>query len=164
MNVMKIKTNIRPLWNSRTNFSEYFQLKGNRKDLTCGRTILWICALHLPIQVHTHTAVISEQTRTHTHPEQWAAIFHSGAGEQLGVRWLEMSAGHSLPLQFLLVQRLEPVTCGLQVRLSKPGISYPAPGEPSCRLQFQLCCNTHVCNYQVALNTLIGLQLKSAGW
>ncbi len=56
---------------------------------------------------------------------------------------------------------------------STPGISKPAPGElPSCRLQFQPCCNTPVCNYQVALNTLIscfrcvwlGLELKSAGW
>ncbi len=30
--------------------------------------ILGICALHLPIQVNTHTAV-------NTHPEQWAAIY-----------------------------------------------------------------------------------------
>ncbi len=113
----------------------------------------------------THTQQWLVNKRAHTHTQSSGQPFFAVApGEQLGVRWLEMSAGHSLPLQFLLVQRLEPVTCGLQVRLSKPGISYPAPGEPSCRLQFQLCCNTHVCNYQVALNTLIGLQLKSAGW
>ncbi len=56
---------------------------------------------------------------------------------------------------------------------SRPGISNPAPGElPSCRLQFQPCWNTPVCNYQVDLNTLIswfrcvwlGLELKSSGW
>uniref|UniRef100_A0A8C1UA34 Laminin, alpha 4 n=1 Tax=Cyprinus carpio TaxID=7962 RepID=A0A8C1UA34_CYPCA len=41
-------------------------------------------------------------------------------------------------------------------RNCRAGISNPAPGElPSCRLQFQPCSNTPVCNYQVALNTLI---------
>ncbi len=56
---------------------------------------------------------------------------------------------------------------------SMAGVSNPAPGElPSCRLQLQPCCNTPVCNYEVALNTLIscfrcvwlGLELKSSGW
>ncbi len=56
-------------------------------------------------------------------------------------------------------------------RCHRTGISNPAPEElPSCRLQFQPCCNTPVCNYQVALNTLIswircvwlGLELKSS--
>ncbi len=55
---------------------------------------------------------------------------------------------------------------------SSTAVSNPAPGElPSCRLQLQPCCNTPVCNYQVALNTLIscfrcvywGLELNSAG-
>ncbi len=39
----------------------------------------------------THTAVSSEQTHTHTHPEQWAAIAPA-PGEQLGVRCL--AQGH----------------------------------------------------------------------
>ncbi len=52
--------------------------------------ILIIRALHLPIQVHTHS---SEHTHTvNTHPEQWAAIYAAGPREQLGVRCL--AQGH----------------------------------------------------------------------
>ncbi len=49
--------------------------------------ILGIRALPLPIQVHTQ-----QWTHTHTHPEQWAAIYAVAPGEQLGVRCL--SQGH----------------------------------------------------------------------
>ncbi len=52
--------------------------------------LLEILALHLPIQVHTHS---SEHThREHTHPEQWPAIYAAAPGEQLGVRCL--AQGH----------------------------------------------------------------------
>ncbi len=45
---------------------------------------------------------------------------------------------------------------GQALRWFRSGISNPAPEElPSCRLQFQPCCNTPVCNNEVALNTLI---------
>ncbi len=38
-------------------------------------------APHLPIQVRTHTAV-----NTHTHLEQWTAIYAAVPGQQLGVQ------------------------------------------------------------------------------
>ncbi len=42
--------------------------------------MLRIRALHLPIQVHTHS---SEQTHTvNTHPEQWAAVYAVAPGTQ----------------------------------------------------------------------------------
>ncbi len=82
-----------------------------------------LCSAFNPSKVHTHTAV-------NTHPEQWAAIYASAPGEQLGVRCLAQghlshgieggeSAVHSLPhLQSLLNLRLELTTFGLRVRLS----------------------------------------------
>ncbi len=64
-----------------------------------------LCSAFNPSKVHTHTAV-----NTHTHPEQWAAIYAAAPGEQLGVRYLAQghlsrgieggeSAVHSLPPQ-----------------------------------------------------------------
>ncbi len=66
-------------------------------------TILRICALQLTHPMCTHTAV-----NTHTHPEQWAAIYAAAPREQLEVRCLAQghlshgveggeSAVHSLP-------------------------------------------------------------------
>ncbi len=71
-----------------------------------------------------------QSVHTHTHPEQWAAIYAVAPGEQLGVRCLahvHLSSGieggesavYSPPhLQSLLVPRLEPAIFGLRVRLS----------------------------------------------
>ncbi len=73
--------------------------------------ILGICALQLTHPKCTHTAVNTHTVNTH--PEQWAAIYVTAHGEQLGVRCLAQgnlsrgieggeSAVHSLPhLQFL---------------------------------------------------------------
>ncbi len=71
----------------------------------------------------------SERTNTHTHPEQWAAIYAAAPGEQLGgsvlkgltsvvvlrvERVLDIHSPHSL----LPDLRLKPATFRLQVRLS----------------------------------------------
>ncbi len=66
-----------------------------------------------------------------THPEQWAAIYAGAPGEQLGVRCFaqgHLSRGieggeralyiYSPHRQSLLDLRLEPMSFGLQVRLS----------------------------------------------
>ncbi len=86
------------------------------------------CSAFIPSKVHRHS---SEHTRTvNTHPEQWAAIYAAATGEQLEVRCLAQghlsrgieggeSAVHSLPPHAIPAgPRLEPVTVGLQVRLS----------------------------------------------
>ncbi len=78
-----------------------------------------------------------------------------------------------LPKSYILVSSDHMTFSQSSSGSSKSVVSNPAPGElPSCRLQFQPCSNTPVCNYQVALHTLIswfrcvwlGLELKSAGW
>ncbi len=60
-----------------------------------GDPILGIRALHLPIQVHTHTAVKHTHTVS-THPEQWAAIYAATPGEQLGDRCLAQGHRHGI--------------------------------------------------------------------
>ncbi len=71
-----------------------------------------------------------------THPEQWAAIYAAAPGEQLGVRCLAQrhvcrgieggeSAGHSLPSPTIPTGlRFEPVSFGLQVRLSNLTLTF----------------------------------------
>ncbi len=104
----------------------------NGKDVTCGQVwwpILGICALHLThpsatTNTHTHTHTPRTHTRSSGH-----AFYTAAPGEQLGVRCLaqgHLSRGieeralyiHSPHLQFLPNLRLEPMTFGLQVRLS----------------------------------------------
>ncbi len=77
-----------------------------------------LCSTINPSKVQTHSS-----EHTHTHPEQWAAIYAVVSGEQLGVRCLAKghlsrgieggeSAVHSLPpLQFLPARdsNLEPL-------------------------------------------------------
>ncbi len=85
-----------------------------------------IHALHLPIQMHTHS---SEHTHTvNTHPEHWATIYAAAPGEQLGVRYLaqghlvvvlKVERAHSLPSPTIPAgPRLEFATFRLWVRLS----------------------------------------------
>ncbi len=63
--------------------------KGKKKVWPCMVTHTQIFALHLTHpSADTHTAVSSEREHTHTHPEQWAAIYAAAPGEQLGVRCL----------------------------------------------------------------------------
>ncbi len=55
-------------------------------DVTYGQVwwpILGICALHLTHPKCTHTAVNTHTPWTHTHPEQWAALYAVAPGEQV---------------------------------------------------------------------------------
>ncbi len=74
-----------------------------------GDPYLEVSALHLPIQVHTHTM--------NTHPEQWAAIYAAGARGSVGgsvpcsrapLRGIKggESAVHSLPTRQSLPDRV----------------------------------------------------------
>ncbi len=73
-----------------------------------------------PIQVHTHTAVSSEQTHTptvNTHPDQWAANAVAPR-EQLGLRCLaqgHLSCGIEALPPPTVPAGLETRTCDLRV-------------------------------------------------
>ncbi len=94
-----------------------------------------LCSAINPSKVHTHSSehthtVNTHTPWTHTHPEQWAAIYAAAPGEQLGVRCLAQghlsrgieggeSAVHSLPPPTIPAgPRFEPAAFGLRVWLS----------------------------------------------
>ncbi len=79
--------------------------------------ILRIRALHLPIQVHTHTAVNTHTHTVSTHPEQWAAIYAAAPGEQLGDRCLAQGHRHGIEGGESIVHSLPPPTIPAGTRL-----------------------------------------------
>ncbi len=83
----------------------------------------FVFCTHTAMNTHTHTHTVN------THPEQWAAIYATAPGEQLGVRCLAQgshlsrgiedgeSAGHSLPPSTIPAGP-ETRTCDLWVTIS----------------------------------------------
>ncbi len=115
---------------------------------------------------HNNHCLRTQSQLSHAHRETWYEwyVWAPRYDNSNFLKYLQNKWEPIVPIAFS-------ISVLLSDKMSKAGISNPAHGWlSSCRLQFQPCSNTTVCNYQVTQNTLIswsrwvllGLELKCA--